>query len=99
MNNFSERYILNPAVAMQEVQGQIMFLVPDEYDVLTLNASGAFVWRALHAGGTPLEAAALVAARYHISRAQAERDVAELLRQLLAKGVLIKAADANTDGA
>jgi hypothetical protein len=99
MNNFSERYILNPAVAMQEVQGQIMFLVPDEYDVLTLNASGAFVWHALHAGSTAVETAALVAARYHIPRAQAEHDVAELLRQLLAKRVLLKAADANMDRA
>ena len=87
------KYILNPAVAMQEVQGQVMFLTPDEYDVLTLNASGKFIWRALMANTPRDEIVASFAARYRISQAQAARDVYQLVEQLLAKRVLLETPD------
>lgn len=86
----TEKYILNPAVAMQEIQGRVMFLLPDEYQVLTLNASGKFIWRALMAGTPRAEIVQEFAARYRISETHAERDVNDLLTQLLQKRVLLE---------
>ena len=63
MTTFFEHYNVNPAVAMQEVQGRAMFLVPDDYDVLTLNASGTFVWQTLLAGTSAAQATEQLAAR------------------------------------
>lgn len=95
MNDIVEKkFTLNPAVAMQTVQGQIMFLVPDDYDVLTLNASGTFIWHALMAGTSHTKIVKQFAARYRISQEQAARDVNQLVTQLLAKRVLLESSAA-----
>lgn len=87
-DSLKPKYTLNPAVAMQEVQGQVMFLVPGDYDILTLNASGKFIWQALMAGTARADIVKQFAARYRISPEQATRDVNQLVEQLLTKRVL-----------
>jgi phosphoserine aminotransferase len=67
-----------------------MFLVPDDYDVLTLNASGTFIWHALMAGTPHADLVNQFAARYQLSHEHAARDVNQLVAQLLANRVLLE---------
>ena len=43
---------MNEAVAHREIEGQIVLLLPDDYELYTLNASGKLVWQELLEGRT-----------------------------------------------
>jgi hypothetical protein len=84
-------FLVNESVAHREVEGQLLLLLPDEYELYTLNASGKLAWRALAEGRTLGEAAALLADRYRIPLAKAEADVRALVADLEARAVLRRA--------
>ena len=82
-------FIINPAVASREVDGQILFLLPDDYDIFTLNKTGKWVLQELLANHPRHDLAKGLAARYRLDETQAQRDVDALIQQLLEKRVLV----------
>ena len=64
--------------------------MPDDYDVLTLNASGTFVWQTLLAGNSAAQATEPARRSYKITLTQAEHDVSSLITQLLSKRIVLK---------
>ena len=56
--------------------------------MLTLNTSGALLWRTLEAGGDKEALVNALTAEYVVSAEQAERDVAEFLNKLIQAGCI-----------
>lgn len=82
------RYRVNESVAYREIEGQTLLLLPDQYELYTLNATGQVVWRTLVEGETASIAVARLARRFGISLEQALRDVGLLIQELEAKNIL-----------
>lgn len=81
-------YKINEAVAHREIEGQILFLLPDHYELYTLNATGKAVWLDLVAEKSLAQTAEELAARFHIPLEQAQQDIAVLLEDLVAKNII-----------
>lgn len=82
---------VNEAVAHREIEGQVVLLLPEDYELYTLNNSGKLVWNGLLEGRTAGEMATQLAETYEISLERASADVAVLLRDLEARGVVRRA--------
>lgn len=87
-SEFHTTYVVNPAVAHREIEGQLLLLLPGEFDLFTLNTTGSMVWRDLVAGRSLDETARAIATRFGISETQAQGDVDRLVTELLAKEII-----------
>jgi hypothetical protein len=65
------------------VHGEVVILDTKTDRYLGLNASGAVIWEALVNGGSPADAADLVAERFVVSMDVAQRDVEALVQDLV----------------
>jgi hypothetical protein len=83
-----QAWVMNPDVAHREIEGQLLFLTPDDDVLYTLNGTGKRVWELFAAGAGPGAIAATLVATYGIPAAQAERDVAAFFTELAARGVV-----------
>jgi hypothetical protein len=79
---------VNEEVVHREVEGQIVLLLPDDYALYTLNASGKLVWSALVEARPVGEIVARVAERFGIPAERAGRDVRQLLRDLEGRAII-----------
>lgn len=87
----SERkYQLRSEIAYRVIEGQVLVLAPRQESLFTLNASGQLLWAALKRGATQKRLAALLTAEYDLPLAEAQRDVEVFLRELNAKGILVR---------
>jgi hypothetical protein len=82
---------VNEAVAHREIEGQVVLLLPEDYELYTLNTSGKLVWNGLLEGHTASDLATQLAETYGISLERASADVAALLRDLETRGVVRRA--------
>lgn len=69
-------------IPWREVDGEIVALDPATSVYISINGSGAMLWRALVEGSSAEGLAELLSTRYGIDPAQAAEDVAKFLRQL-----------------
>jgi hypothetical protein len=82
-----------PSVVAREIAGET-FLVPvcgnlaDLQRVFVLNRVGGFIWERLDAAAGPAEIAAAVAERFDVDVATATADVARLVAELEAAGLV-----------
>jgi hypothetical protein len=81
-------YDVNPSVAHREIEGQILLLLPDDYEMLTLNETGRMVWVDLVEGRPLSRTARSIAERYAISVERALGDVRLLVDDLASRDVI-----------
>jgi hypothetical protein len=75
----------------QEIEGQVVVLVPPRREVHQLDEVGTFVWKCLEAERTLDEVVAAVCGEFDVEEERARRDVAEFLASLEEKGLLVRA--------
>ncbi len=79
----------NPKVTEKTVDGEIFLVNPDSQGIYHLNAVGTVLWRLLAEPIGVAEAAAMLHQAFpDVSGAQIERDVAALLADLAARGLV-----------
>jgi hypothetical protein len=78
------------AADWREVDGQVVGLLADSFSHVTINASGAVLWRALDRGASRDELVGALVATYPLDRAQAERDVDAFIAGLRKRGLLVE---------
>ena len=83
-------FALNEDIAHREIEGQILFLRPDDHFLYTVNASGQFIWREI-LNKTPLSGIiGNLAIMFGISEEKAEKDVLKFIRELQRKNIILK---------
>lgn len=80
---------VNPQVAHRDVEGQTLFLLPEEHALHTLNDTGARVWHGLLEGQSIARIALMLSETYGVSADQAENDVRDLIAELVDKSILV----------
>lgn len=86
-----ERFRRNSQWPFQEIEGQVVVLVPPRREVHQLDEVGTFIWKCLEAARTPREVVAAVCGEFEVTEEQARRDVAEFLASLEEKGLVVRA--------
>lgn len=79
----------NPDVLQQELDGELLLLLPQGSEVLHLNDSASALWRALNEPRTLDEVAALLAEGYATDPDVVRADLLALLPELQARGALL----------
>jgi hypothetical protein len=82
----------SPDVVVREIDGEAVLLDLASGRYFGLNAVGTRAWTALAAGGSVDEAVAAVAAEFDAPDAEIAADIAALVSELLARGLLTPAA-------
>jgi hypothetical protein len=83
-------FVLNENIAHREIEGQILFLRPDDHFLYTVNASGQFIWREI-LNKTPLSGIIRsLAVKFGISEEKAEKDVLKFIRELQKKKIILE---------
>jgi hypothetical protein len=83
-------FVLNEDIAHREIEGQILFLRPDDHFLYTVNASGQFIWHEI-LNKTPLSGIIRnLSVRFGISEEKAEKDVLKFIRELQRKKIIFK---------
>ncbi len=84
------RHVQRPGVSATDVDGDIFLVDPDSEEVFYLNALASGLWRIVEAPATLAEAQATVRAAFPDRPAgELDRDVADALEALLARGFVI----------
>ena len=79
----------NPDVLQQDLDGEVLLLLPEGSEVLHLNDSASALWRALDEPRTLDEVAALLADAYAADPAVVRADLLALLPELQARGAVL----------
>lgn len=87
MSNRDQRYRPSPRVAFRAIGGQVVIVPGLEQKMITLNATGTFLWQRLQGRGVD-ELAAELSARFEVGREQAEADTREFIDEMIARGFL-----------
>lgn len=83
------RHTINTAgLTWREIDGEVVILDLEHSRYLSLNGTGAFLWRALADGVDDGELAALLSDRYDLDRDRATRDIAVFLERCTALGLV-----------
>jgi hypothetical protein len=83
-----ERFAVSGDVAHREVNGRLLLLLPDSNHLYAFNDSGRVVWQGLLRQRSATSIAATIARKFGVSAARAERDVRDLLNDLVRRGVI-----------
>ena len=86
--HMAKRYRIAGDVAHREVEGQTLLLISSESGLLTLNATGQFVWRRLVRGRDVPAIVRAFRREFGVSAAVAERDVAAFVQGLESRKII-----------
>ncbi len=64
----------NPTVITQRSEDEVVLILPQQGQVKVLNATGAFIWRALQDGKPPSTIIAMLCSRFAVDPVQAQKD-------------------------
>lgn len=78
----------NARITWREVDGEIVAVDINTAEYLTMNGSGAMLWKAVVRGATKAELAACLVGTYSISAEQASSDVDAFLAKLYDRGLI-----------
>ena len=84
-------YEINPAVAHREIEGQILLMLPGQFELFTLNATGRMVWCDIIEGRALRDTVRSIADKFGIPLQRAREDVESLIDDLLARNVIYPA--------
>ena len=82
------RFEVSPAIAHREIGGTLMLLLPGDSRLYAFNDTGRLVWRGLLRKRSAASIAATIARTFRIPLPRAERDVHDLLEDLLRRGAI-----------
>ena len=88
----SARFVRRADVVEAEVDGEIVALNAETAECYGLNGVGSRIWRLLAAPVTPAEIRTALLAEYEVAPGECERAVERLLAELLAEGLIERAA-------
>jgi len=83
-----ERFVVSANIAHREIGGKLLLLLPDDTRLYAFNETGRLVWRGVLRKSSSATIAASMARKFRIPLARAERDVGDLLGDLLRRGVI-----------
>lgn len=93
MADRAQRLSFAPDVIVQTIDGEALILKLHDEEVFSLNQTGARVAR-LIADGQPLDAIIdILSAEYGVGRSDVQREVGDLVRALVTRGLLISHSD------
>lgn len=87
----AEKYKHAEHTAWRRVEKESIILDLNTSMYYSLNESGAYIWEHLGAGETPAQVAAGLCGEFDVETASAERDVADLVKELASEKLLIPA--------
>ena len=90
----SERYLPVRKVAGRVIDGKAVMITLADSRLHRLNASATRVWQAIEAGRSVPEIVDGLCEAFAVPRARAQADVAALLRELVALGIVVPAEHA-----
>lgn len=79
----------NPKLPSQQIQGQVVIVVPARSELHQLDEVGTFLWDELKTRRSAPDLARAVSEEFDVDPAQAEKDVRAFLNALDEKGLLI----------
>jgi hypothetical protein len=85
-----KRLVINNKIAYREIEGQILFLRPDDHMLLTLNATGKFVWEGIEKKKGLEKIVENFSKKFKVSEDQARKDVEHFVRDLKNKKIIIE---------
>jgi len=83
-----ERFAVSADIAHREINDRLLLLLPGDSRLYAFNDAGRLVWQAVLRKRSATQIAATVAKTFGIPLARAERDVRELLADLLRRGAI-----------
>lgn len=83
-----ERFAVGAGIAHREIEGRLLLLLPDDTRLYSFNESGRLVWLGLLRKRSTASIAATIARKFRLPVASAERDVRDLLKDLLRRKVI-----------
>ena len=75
-------------IAHREIDGRLLLLLPGDSRLYAFNDAGRLVWRAMLRKRSVAQIGATIAKTFGIPVARAERDVRELLADLMRRGAI-----------
>lgn len=85
-----QRFAVSPNIAHREISGRVLVLLPGDSHLYAFNEPGRIIWRAVVRKRGTAEIAATIAKTFRIPLARAERDVRDLLDDLLRRGAIVR---------
>jgi len=85
-------YTVSKEVIYRELKGQMLFLLPGDRFLHTMNPAGEFIWRGVLRKQPLPRIVTAFAKHFDIDRETAEADVAEFLKRLSAAKMIAKPA-------
>ncbi len=82
------RFVVSPTIAHREIGGTLLLLLPGDSRLYAFNDTGRLVWRGLLRKRSTASIAATIARTFGIPLPRAERDVHDLLEDLLRRGAI-----------
>jgi hypothetical protein len=83
-------YAVSKDITYRELKGQILFLLPGDRFLYTMNPAGEFVWKSVLRKRPVDKIVAAFAKHFGIDVERARADVAGFLDQLAAKKIVVK---------
>ena len=83
-------YRVPPHVYHRDLHDEVILLDAQSDAYLGLNQTAAAIWAILAEGGTFSTAVDAVVTRFDVAQEHAEADVADLISELLARGLLVR---------
>ncbi|MCA9574695.1 MAG: PqqD family protein [Polyangiales bacterium] len=84
-----ERFSLHPHARFRVIDGEGVFVLQEQGEVLVVNRVAAALVSGVREGASRAELVSGLVARFEVSSEQAEQDVSALLRDLVAAGALV----------
>ncbi len=88
MLNGSEILTVNPAVAMQDTDGELVVVLPDQGKYVVLNATGTRVTQMVNGKKTLFEIAGEISESFDTDLDQVKKDVLAFSEDLISRGIL-----------
>jgi len=79
----------NPKLPSQEIQGQVVIVVPAQSEMHQLDEVGSFLWGELGIRRSAQELVRAVCEEFDVDPSQAEKDIGAFLAALDDKGLLV----------
>jgi hypothetical protein len=95
--NLAARYRRKESVVERSIAGE-SFLIPvcgtpvEMENIFVLNELGAFIWRRLDGGSALSDIVGAIREQYDVAREEAESDLSDLIKRMLAAGLIEESA-------
>ncbi len=90
MNLINEPLKKSPVTPWQEMDDQILVLLPKKNTVHELNATASFLWKNIDGARTPEDLLNLLMDEFEVAREEASQDLAAFVNEMKTQGLLVE---------